>query len=424
MKRVYLMFTQKNHKHFKYYFSLSMLMLAVLITSCENEYETIHKYSRPYYLIKDYPIYLDPSNILTDIQVKPSVNPEEPFKIVSTDGYIFVGEMMKGIHVYEKTDTQHANPLCFIECKFMKAFDVINDHLYCNNFVDLLVIDVKNPMQAKILHREGGYFNRYYDYNMNMPTIYSSTKPDLTLYEIANKSVELSGVETDANPAPGFSEYDQLYGEIVVDAIPDTLTVDKPYAGFVEIGGMMHTFGYNSLALCDYGPKGFQSAQSVVTYPNNNTNTTLKLLYENEMLFILNDNCIYYYDYNNTQIQTIFYHYYLNSIIDASYMKSQKTFWFLSNNGIVGRLTTDDQYFYPASVNINGVNTITSVGDYLITLGSRLEIYSAPSLDVVKRYPDISGLCMLKEDNTLITVDKQGLFFYDISDLNDIKLIH
>ena len=397
-------------------FSLLTFILTVLVTSCDNESETVHTYSRPYYLSKDYPIYLDAGKILTDIQVKPSVNPEAAFKIVSTDEYIFVGEMMKGVHVYKRTDLQHLSPLCFIECKYLKAFDVMNDHLYCNNFVDLLVVDVKNPLQAKVIHREKEYFNRYRnsDWNINYITAY-----DTKLYEIGYKNVTLSGIETETDPAPDFYEYDELYREIVTDEIPDSLRTGKPYVGFAGMSDMVCTFGYSALAFCAYDSRGLIMVQSaVLDYPYYTNYPPFNIHYEDKMLYATGENFINFYDIN-TQKQEI---YYANSIKDASYMESQKAFWFFSGYGISGGRTTDGQYF-TEYVNIPGVETMTCVDDHIITLGSRLEVYSAPSLEVVKKYTDISGSCILKEGHLIITAGKQGVFIYDISDLKDIKLI-
>jgi hypothetical protein len=401
----------------KYIFKL--LILLVLVTSCDNEFETIHTYSKQYNLSKDYPIFLDVSNILTNIQVKPSVNPEATFKIASTDKYLFIGEMMKGIHVYEKTDAGHADPLCFIECKHLKAFDLTDDHLYCNNFVDLLVIDVKNPAQARILHREENYFNKYSNPDWNMNTINASESGN-RLYEIALKTVSLSGIETELDPAPDFSEYDKLYGQIIVDAIPDTIKVDKPYVGFAGTPGMMYTFGYNSLAFCTFDHSGFHQAQSSILFPNNVSSPPSKLHYKDNMLYTSGGSFTTYYDFNLNRQATLYD--YSNSKIDVSYMESQKTFWFLSKSGIYGGQTIDGHTF-TASINIPGIETLTCIGDHIITLGSRLEVYSVPLLEVVKKYPDISGSCMLKEGDTLIIAGKKGLSFYDISNLKDIKLI-
>jgi len=156
------------------------ISLLFILVACEDTYEVTHEYSRPYSISKEYPIQLDAREILVDIQIEAPVNPNEAFKIVSNEKYIFVGEKMKGVHVFEKSDESHTIPLCFIECKYIKAFDVVDNMLYCNNFVDLLVIDVTSPLQSKILHREKDYFNKYYsNSSFNFPILYNSSINDL-----------------------------------------------------------------------------------------------------------------------------------------------------------------------------------------------------------------------------------------------------
>jgi hypothetical protein len=98
-----------------------------------------------------------------NIQVKTGMPQVAPFKIVSNDNYYFVGDMLKGIHVYEKK-AGSVSYLCFIECRYIKDFELAGDRLFCNNLVDMVVLDVSNPLQATILHREKNLFNRFTSY--------------------------------------------------------------------------------------------------------------------------------------------------------------------------------------------------------------------------------------------------------------------
>ncbi len=62
--------------------------------------------------------------------------------------------------------------------------------------------------------------------------------------------------------------------------------------------------------------------------------------------------------------------------------------------------------------------------DKIVTLGDELAVHlpDQDNLHLVKKYP-IQGSCYLKEDNILTIVNAKGLFFYDISDLENIHLI-
>jgi hypothetical protein len=64
-------------------------------------------------------------------------------------------------------------------------------------------------------------------------------------------------------------------------------------------------------------------------------------------------------------------------------------------------------------------------GDKLVTLGSDLSVYAVTGngITLVKNYPGISAMCSAREGQTLATATTQGLFLYDITDLENIQPI-
>ena len=74
---------------------------------------------------------------------------------------------------------------------------------------------------------------------------------------------------------------------------------------------------------------------------------------------------------------------------------------------------------------LTDATSIVSIGNNAITLGSKLSVYlpSENELNLVKDYPDISGTCWSKTGDVLAVANTQGLFLYDISDLENIKII-
>jgi hypothetical protein len=69
-------------------------------------------------------------------------------------------------------------------------------------------------------------------------------------------------------------------------------------------------------------------------------------------------------------------------------------------------------------------SSIFRIGNNVITLGNELSVYlpSENDLKFVKTYPDISGTCYSKVGNVLAVANAQGLFLYDINNLDNIKL--
>ena len=391
----------------------TFIILLLVLAACEDQVEVTYRYARPYFLSKEYPIFWDASDQFVDIQVKPFINPDKAFKIVSNEYYYFVGEKMKGIHVYKKTDAYQTSPLCFIECKSLKAFDVKEDMLYCNNFIDLLVVDVGNPLQAKIIHRERDFFNRYSNSRYNYPSSETGR-----LYIIGYKQVILTGKETQKDRVPDFSEYDKLYGNIIVKQIPDSLQSNIPVVGIANAEGEIYTFGTSSLDLCSYASGVFKSTPTAISFPSYPYVSLDNLVYKNGTFFFFWNN-IYFSipssEYNqHGPAGTVLF-----DVVPL--IKRETNYLALSDNYIVGFFIAGESVNFDSKESY-GATSLLNVNDTILALGDQLRLYSCYNqfIGEVKQYPAISGTAMLQESNKLIVVNKEGLSIYDISDLRNI----
>jgi len=409
-----------------------MALLLVLV-ACEDKFEVTYRYSKFVSQSKAYPVYLDMSEI-GNIQVKTAETPVAPFKIVSNDKYYFVGDMMKGIHVYEKKGEHNVDYSCFIACKYLKAFDVVNDYLFCNNFVDMVVLDVGNPLQTTVLHRKRNHFNKFESFVASWNIPYDDNKGCVVDYHTES----LYGTVTEKQPELDFSEFDQLYENLTTNDIPaswisNNPEIDKPYTGIIKVGDdHIVTYGnYNSWAICYYSSGSFH----VEEISNLNTSQgnyappiydidrhPTRLLYKDGIIYIFSalmysggmsqcfmyDASYYFFNYNNMPV-------------DVTYIKSLNYFYSLTDNFI--RRTKPKYYEFNFGFEISpGAVAITEAQDNLITLGNRLTVYlpSETDLQFIRDYPEISGSCMLKDGNVLAIANQQGLFFYDISNLENI----
>ena len=116
--------------------------------------------------------------------------------------------------------------------------------------------------------------------------------------------------------------------------------------------------------------------------------------------------------------------------LDVSYMPPMNAFFALSGTSVWGVFISGDgvsgfkKTYKDYQIATDAVE-IFRVGDKLITLGNELSVYSATEneISLVKKYPGISGRCCKKEENILAVANTQGLFLYDITDLENIQLI-
>lgn len=422
------------------------LFLLLFLFGCEDNVENIYRYSKIITQSKEYPVYLDMSEI-GNIQVKLTLPLESPYKILSNDKYYFVGDMLNGVHVYEKK-TAGVNYLCFIECKYIKDFELANNMLFCNNLVDMVVIDVSNPLDINILHREKNHFNRFTNYKENWNIPYEEEKGLI----VGTETYELTGMITEEQPYLDFSEYDQLYSNLQTKVIPNNWfstqpEYDKPYLGIIKLGtDEIYTYGsYNSWSICTYQSGVFSTREEDVwTNPRGNyappyyySNAfPTRMFFENEIIYNLGKldyasngycDCIIY----NENYPISYPLYFPNFMpLDISYMPNMDAFFILTGTSVYGVFITGNgipefSYIskeYPVETDATEIFT---VGDNLVTLGNELTVYSASEdeISLVKEYPEISGICCKIEENLLAVANTQGLFIYDITNLENIQLI-
>lgn len=425
---------------------LSCLFLLLVLLGCEDNFEDTHRYSKLITSSKDYPIYLDMMEI-GDIQVRENSTLLSPFKILSNDNYYFVGDMLKGVHVYEK-EASRANYLCFIECRYIKDFELTDNLLFCNNLVDMVVIDVNNPMEINILHRQKNHFNRFSGYKEHWNIPYENEKGPI----VGTERHELTGTVTEEQPNLDFSEYDQLYGNLTSKVIPDNWfsdhpEYDKPYLGIIKLGtDEIYTYGtYNSWTICTYPSEelGVFKVREVDLWTEPRGNYAppyyysdafpVRMFFEDNMVYILGAaynnsgycDCI---TYNKNYPLT--YHLYFPDFrpLDITYMQTMQAFFVLSGQSIWVAYKSSDSVYMERYIDYEiptDATSIFNVGNNVLTLGNHLSVYSPSEnqLKLVKEYPEISGTCYSKVEDVLTIANTQGIFFYDITDLENIQLI-
>jgi len=421
------------------------LFLVLVLFGCENNYEDIYRYSKIITQSKEYPVYLDMSEI-ENIQVKANSSLVKPFKILSNNKYYFVGDMLKGIHVYKK-NAGSVSYLCFIECKYLKDFELSDDKLFCNNFVDLVILDVNNPLMTTILYRKKNQFNQFssYRYDWNIPYVEGKGIVAYTETHV------LKGTVTDKQPNLDFSEYDKLYGNLTTKVLPDSLYSihpenDKPYIGIIKVGtDEIYTYGsYNSWAICTFRSGTFNvREEDLWSTPRGkyappyyySDAYQVRMTIQDSVIYVLGAtynnagycDCIIYDDNYPMTYQLYFSN---SKPVDATYLSTMRAFFVLSGQSIWGAFKNNDpiehriESYLDYKISTDAI-AIFSSGNNLITLGNNLSVYSpsATEIKLVKSYPEISGMCYLKVGNILAVANVQGLFLYDINNLENIILI-
>ena len=127
-----------------------ILLFSVIIlafTGC------IRNNEEPYYSSKKYrPIYVSRADIEKVVFTTPQAL-KTPGKIYIKDGYLFVNEVNKGVHIFNNKDPKNPQKIAFIQIPGNIDIAIRGAILYADNYTDLLSIDVTNPTEAKLLNR-------------------------------------------------------------------------------------------------------------------------------------------------------------------------------------------------------------------------------------------------------------------------------
>ncbi len=78
---------------------------------------------------------------------------KSPGKIYIKDNYLFINEQSKGVHVISNRDPKNPQKIGFIQIAGNVDIAVRGTTMYADNGRDLVVIDVSDPTQAKVVNR-------------------------------------------------------------------------------------------------------------------------------------------------------------------------------------------------------------------------------------------------------------------------------
>lgn len=148
--------------HYKFWSNLAtavvlgaLILVALITFSCTDDCENTQTYV---YLE---PVYTSASEVRSSFA---SLDPralENPGKIYRKDHYLFINERGKGIHIFDNNDKTNPVPLSFLNIPGNFDVAVKGDIMYVDSFVDLVVLDISDPSQVKLIRRLENVLNNF-----------------------------------------------------------------------------------------------------------------------------------------------------------------------------------------------------------------------------------------------------------------------
>jgi len=186
------------------------------------------------------PVYLSYEDLREAVKTTSANDLVNPGKIYFKDGYIFVNEEMKGIHIIDNRNPRSPQNLKFIEIPGNVDIAIKNNILYADSYVDLVAIDIKDIANPKEVTRIKDVFP------------YMTPKPENEDYRLASVDKE-KGVVIDWEVKKVRQEVEYYYYPNYFPYRAE-MSMDSKYSGSgapaagnsFGVGGSMARFGlYN-----------------------------------------------------------------------------------------------------------------------------------------------------------------------------------
>jgi len=113
------------------------------------------------------PIYLSYADLRASVAVKPARTLSKPAKIYSYQNHLFINEPNQGVHVLDNSDKTAPKNLGFIAIPGNVDIAIKNGFLYADSYIDLVVIDIRDPANIKEVGRQQAIFP--YNAYQNVP---------------------------------------------------------------------------------------------------------------------------------------------------------------------------------------------------------------------------------------------------------------
>lgn len=137
------------------FFLIALLGLSVLLEGCTDKCEVTNEYT--YFE----PVYTTVEEIRAAVVVKAPQPITATGQIYFKDGYLYVNEPGKGIHVIDNNNPAAPLPVKFINVPGNFDLAIKGNTLYADSYVDLVLFDVSNVSDIREINRLEGILKNY-----------------------------------------------------------------------------------------------------------------------------------------------------------------------------------------------------------------------------------------------------------------------
>ncbi|MBO6524198.1 MAG: hypothetical protein JJ971_10265 [Balneolaceae bacterium] len=141
----------------------SFFLISIVFSGCEDKrVQTVS-------WIEYEPVYLSEAEFTASVQLQSPQDLEEPGKIYFYDGYLFVNEVNKGVHIIDNSDPANPENVGFLNIPANKDIAVNGALLYADSNSDLLVFDIQDIENPQLISRSEDVFSNWSEIYLGFP---------------------------------------------------------------------------------------------------------------------------------------------------------------------------------------------------------------------------------------------------------------
>ncbi len=387
------------------------------------------------------PVYSTTAEIKAAVAYKAPQPLNQLGKIYFKDQILYINEVGKGIHVIDNANPKSPKPIGFINIPGNFDLAIIDNALYADSFIDLVVFDVSNVEEIKEVNRIERLFNHY----QSMGFISDPVKGIVTDWKkVETISISEDDCNTRFEPWGGFYyERGIALADFAASSFSSKAAINP--AGTTGIGGSLARFTISFSHL--YALDG--ANLDVVDVSKQTTPKPVKevpLSWDVETLFPHGTNLfmgsrtgMYIYDLANPAQPAFVSHFQHVRSCDPVVVEGNYAYVTLRSGNACGNTESQLQV-----INIENVKAPSLVKSYPLVnpygLGiddhilficdgtDGLKVYDAKDVNQIganrlAHYQKINALDIIPFQNVAMMIGADGLYQYDYSDIKNVKLL-
>jgi len=402
-----------------------LLITLLFLTSCEDSnVQTIT-------WVEFEPVYMSMAEFQRAVDLEESRDLVNPGKIYFYNGFLFINEINKGVHIIDNRDPSAPVNTGFINIPANKDIAVKDDILYADSQKDLLVFDIKNLQQAELTDRIESVFN----VSANRPPGFTTQSIDPSKGIVVDwKTVERTEIcEEDCrfHPANRFNALSTgARSESFSAADGGGSGTGGSMARFAITGNHLYAVDHTNLVTFDI------SSSSPAKTNNLHVGWAIETIFPyRENLFIGSESAMYIFDITNPSLPQQLSIYRHSTACDPVVVEGDFAFVTLREgtrcpNGF-NRLEVVDvsdllqpkrvnfqEMIKPHGLGIDNGKLFVSEGEFGLKIMDAADPLNIKLIDHIK---DIKTFDVIPFNGVLMVTGENGINQYDYSDIHNLK---